>query len=47
MPPVAAFLDCARIFSATELSAKLFSAALSVQKECRDAYKENHDESND
>jgi hypothetical protein len=47
MPPVAAFLDCACIFSATELSAKLFRAALSVQKECHDAYKENHDESND
>jgi hypothetical protein len=41
MPPVAAFLYGALIFSSSELSAKSFSPALSVQEERGDARNEN------
>ena len=47
MPPVAAFLHGASIFSATELSAQSCSAALPVHKERRDGCHENRHDSDD
>jgi hypothetical protein len=47
MPPVAACLHGASIFSATELCAQSLRPALSVPKERGDACRENHDESTD
>ena len=47
MPPVAAFLHGASIFSASELGAQLFRVALPVQKQRGDACQDNHCKSND
>jgi hypothetical protein len=47
MPPVAAFLHGASIFSVTELGAQSFSPALPVQKERGYACNQDHDESTD
>jgi hypothetical protein len=47
MPPVAACLHGASIFSATELCAQPLRPALSMPKERGDACHENHDESTD
>jgi len=45
--PTAVLLDSACVFSAAELSAQPFSAALSLHKERGNAYGENRDESDD
>jgi hypothetical protein len=47
MPPVAAFLHGASVFSAAELSAQSFSPALSPPKERGDACNDHYDERND